>query len=165
MAAAPMEARVAVSTMDCLLGERQIDHVELGRAPQTATAWYRLVPSMLTVAPMGSTKLVVRSLTPRLPFAHRIVTGRVGDGRGGGKGCDLGVPHGLQKLARCHALDADGGDDGVDEEDHEGEAEDHHKAVAQQEAEQLLELVGVGAGGFHDLAGHQGEGRRQAWPS
>ena len=32
---------------------------------------------MLTVAPMGSTKLVVRSLTPRLLFTHRIVTGRV----------------------------------------------------------------------------------------
>ena len=26
---------------------------------------------------MGSTKLVVRSLTPRLPFTHRIVTGKV----------------------------------------------------------------------------------------
>ena len=32
---------------------------------------------MLTVAPMGRTNDVVRSLTPRLSWTHRIVTGKV----------------------------------------------------------------------------------------
>ena len=86
---------------------------------------------MLTVAPMGRTKDEVRSLTPRLPLTHRIVTGRVATDEEVEKAVIWASRMALRNLPRRHALDADGGNDGVDEEDHEGKAEDHDEAVAQ----------------------------------
>ncbi len=44
-----------------------------------ATAWKSAVPFMLTVAPKGATKLVVRAETPSFPFRHSIVSGRVAE--------------------------------------------------------------------------------------
>ena len=43
----------------------------------TAIAWYILVPSMFTVAPMGRTNDEVRVLTPNRSCTHCIVTGSV----------------------------------------------------------------------------------------
>ncbi len=43
----------------------------------TATACIRLVPSMFTVAPTGSTNPAVALLTPMFSSTHRMVTGRV----------------------------------------------------------------------------------------
>ena len=76
MAAAPTEARVAVSTMTACCARLKSTMWNCARAT-TATAWYRLVPSMFTVAPMGRTKLVVRSLTPMFSCTHFMVTGKV----------------------------------------------------------------------------------------
>ena len=62
-AAAPMEARVAVSTMTaCWLKAKST--MWNWASATTAMAWYILVPSMFTVAPMGRTNDEVRVLTP-----------------------------------------------------------------------------------------------------
>ena len=44
-----------------------------------ATPWYRAVPSMFTVAPIGKTKLVTCLLTPRFDSQLCLVTGEVAD--------------------------------------------------------------------------------------
>ncbi len=42
-----------------------------------ATAWYKLVPSIFTVAPIGKTKLVTSLSTPTFFSTTSIVTGNV----------------------------------------------------------------------------------------
>ena len=43
----------------------------------TATAWYKLVPSILTVAPIGKTKFEIFFGIDKLLFTQSIVTGNV----------------------------------------------------------------------------------------
>ena len=74
--AAPTDARVAVSTtVSCAPTLRSIPNT--WAMNMTATPWYNAVPSMLTVAPSGSTKLAILLDTPRFSSAVCMVTGSV----------------------------------------------------------------------------------------
>ncbi len=76
MPAAPMAASVAVSTMViCATGPSGTP--KPWAMNSTATASYSAVPSMLIVAPKGSTNSVERRETPALVSAHSMVTGKV----------------------------------------------------------------------------------------
>src|SRR5690606_40337810 len=76
--AEPMEANVAVSTMvNCCVKVRSIP--KAWAINTAATPWYKLVPSMFTVAPNGSTKLLTSSETPSSSSTCFIVTGRVAE--------------------------------------------------------------------------------------
>src|SRR5690554_3290004 len=75
-AAEPIEDKVAVTTI--IICWVKVKSIMCNCAKNTtATAWYKHVPSILTVAPMGNTKLVTFLSTPRFSSTHSIVTGNV----------------------------------------------------------------------------------------
>ena len=76
--AEPMAAKVAVNTIvNCWEIVRSIPKACAMKT--AATAWYKLVPFMLMVAPSGSTKLLTCSETPISSSTNFIVTGKVAE--------------------------------------------------------------------------------------
>ena len=112
---------------------------------------------MLTVAPMGRTKLVVRSETPMLLRTQSMVTGSVAT--------ELEVEKAVIWASRMPArnglnpigLHEQGHQRRVENEHHKGQPRHNHEAVLQQVLQQLAEHFGIAAGGVHDLACHQGK--------
>lgn len=107
-----------------------------------ATASYRAVPSMLMVAPTGSTKRVTLLSIPRFSSRQRKVTGRVPALKRGEKGTSQGhVTHGLrQPRLTVRSFERPGGcaqsgDPGLEDAKEEGEGvfPDNNEVDAGQE--------------------------------
>lgn len=107
-----------------------------------ATASYRAVPSMLMVAPTGSTKRVTLLSIPRFSSRQRKVTGRVPALRGGEKRTSWGhVVHEMcQPRLTVRSFEwpggrAQGGDPGLEDAEEEGEGvfPDNNEVDAGQE--------------------------------
>ena len=78
MPAVPMDTMIAArNTPNCWARVRSL--FSTCAMNSTATAWYRAVPSMFTVAPMGSMKLATFSSAPMRRVVQSIVTGRVAE--------------------------------------------------------------------------------------